>query len=171
MPDPVSTPDPQPEKLLIKDDAGKLTHDSTMLGGNLHGETVLYNHGRVSARLQFQNGKQEGEAIYYDDLGQVTMRSFYHDGKQDGETTYFDQTGKIVRKATYAAGQLNGRMTDYYPASGKAREVSHYKDGLLDGDFFRFAADGKLEERICYRKGRKVQCPPQVTLSQPAAKR
>jgi antitoxin component YwqK of YwqJK toxin-antitoxin module len=161
---------PQPEKVVIHDEAGKVTHETNMLGGALHGETVLYSHDRIVARLQFQNGKQEGESTYYDDAGLMTMKGAYHDGHQHGETTYFDPNGKIVRKAQYEGGQLHGRLTDYYPASGKAREVSHYKLGLLDGEFLRFAPDGKLEERLCYRKGRKVPCPPQA-LQQMALKR
>lgn len=153
--------EPKIEKILIRDADGKVTEEACMLNGLLDGETVLYESGRVRARLQFKNGKQEGEAVFFGDAGELYMKNPYRDGKLHGEATFFDATGKVIRKATYENGELHGRQTDFYP-TGKAREVSHFKQQLLHGDFLRFAPDGKLEERVCYKNGKKIPCPAQL---------
>jgi len=157
-----TAPAPVAEKFLVRDSLGQVTEEATMVGGVLEGETIIYTAGRIMGRIQFQHGKREGEAIYYDNGGQVSVRSMYRDDLLHGESTYFDYEGRIVRKALYDRGELDGRATDFYP-SGKAREVAHYTRGVLDGELLRFAMDGKLMERICYRRGKKVMCPPQVT--------
>jgi antitoxin component YwqK of YwqJK toxin-antitoxin module len=159
MPETTTQPVAQPEKVLIKNEDGMVTEEAMMLGGVLEGETILYNHGRVAARLFFKNGKQEGEGVYYDDIGQLQMKSNYVAGKRHGESTYYDQTGKVVRKENYEAGQLHGRMTDFF-LNGKAREVYHYQQGLKHGESLRFDIEGKLQERVCFHKGKLVRCPP-----------
>jgi antitoxin component YwqK of YwqJK toxin-antitoxin module len=157
-----STPiEPVHEKVVIRNSDGVITEEANMVGGLLHGETVVYSHGRAVARLQFRNGKQEGEAVFFNEIGQVTMKLSYRNGKQSGESTYFDQNGKVLRKEHYEGGELHGRKTDFYP-SGKAREVYHYEKGLLHGDHLRFSLDGKIEERNCFVKGKPVPCPPQL---------
>jgi antitoxin component YwqK of YwqJK toxin-antitoxin module len=161
MSEPVTAVVPVPEKVVIKNSDGVVTEEAFMLAGVLHGETILYSHARMAARLHFVNGKQEGEATFYNDIGQLQMKSTYRQGKQHGETTYFDQHGKIVRKENFEGGELHGRKTDFYP-TGKAREVYHYQKGLLHGEHLRFDMDGKMEDRACYLKGRPVPCPPQI---------
>src|ERR1700761_974165 len=110
MPEPASH-----EKILIRNEDGVVTEEATMRNGVLDGETTLYRSGRVFARLQFQDGKQQGEATYFDEIGQVVMKTPYQNGKLHGESTYFDHTGKIVRKENHEAGELQGRKTDFYP--------------------------------------------------------
>jgi antitoxin component YwqK of YwqJK toxin-antitoxin module len=156
-------PVPQHEKVLIRNSDGVVTQETTMLGGVLDGETVIYSSRRIAGRLFFKNGKQEGEATYYNDIGEVSVKMLFHDGKKNGEATYFDHNGKTIRKENFENDELQGRRTDFYP-TGKAREVVHYHQGLLHGEALRFDFEGKLEERTCYKDGRKVRCPPQIAI-------
>jgi len=147
------------EKLIIRDPDGVVTEEATRKNGVLDGETVLYSAGRVAARLQFREGKQNGEAVFFDDAGQVQTRVNYLDGKRHGDSFYFRPDGRLARKSAFEAGQLQGYTVDYYP-SGKPREVSTYKNNVLDGELIRLTEDGKVTERLHYKAGRQVAGPP-----------
>jgi antitoxin component YwqK of YwqJK toxin-antitoxin module len=138
-----------------------------MKDGVLEGETVLYTSGRLRARLQFRNGKQNGEAVFFDDAGDIMTKSLYENGKLTGDSFYYGE-GKLVRKSAYKSGELNGYTVDYYP-NGKPREVSTYKDNLLDGDLVRLDEAGKITERLHYSKG-KLQPAPAAGLKLPGKK-
>lgn len=142
-----------PEKIVIRDAEGNVTEEAAMQNGVLNGETVLYTAGRVRARLQFREGKQQGEAVFFDPAGQVQTKAQYLDGKLHGESLHFSPTGQLMRKATYAAGLLHGFAIDYHP-SGKPREISSYKEDVLDGELARITEDGKVVERLYYENGR-----------------
>lgn len=147
------------EVIAVRDADGLLTTEATRRGGVLEGETVLYSSGRVKGRLRFQGGKQNGEAVFYDDAGEISVRANYKDGKLDGESQYFNAQGKLVRKARYEKGELHGRVVDYY-LSGKPREIGHYALNVLDGELLRFGEDGTLTERLCFQQGKQKPCPP-----------
>jgi antitoxin component YwqK of YwqJK toxin-antitoxin module len=162
-----------PEKLLIRDADGVVTEEASMKNGVLEGETVLYAAGHVRARLQFHDGKQQGEAIFYDAAGYVQTKAQYADGKRHGEALHYSPTGALMRKATYERGLLQGYAIDYYP-SGKPREVSTYKEDVLDGEMIRLSEDGKITERLYYERGRprpKPHAAPKVASAKlPAVK-
>ena len=162
-----------PEKMTIRNADGVVTEEAAMKDGVLEGETVIYAAGRVRARLHFHNGKQQGEAIFYDPAGHVQTRTQYLDGKQQGEAQHFSPSGVLMRKAAYDRGLLHGHAIDYYP-SGKPREVSTYKEDVLDGEAIRLDEDGKVVERLYYEKGRlrpKPQAKPKAAPAKPGARR
>ena len=142
------------EKHVVRDAEGTVTEEASMLGGVLQGETVLYSRGRVSARLQFHEGRQSGESVFFDDAGRVVTKASYLDGKRHGDVLHYDIWGRVVRKSIYRDGLLHGLTIDYYP-SGKAREVANYQDNLLEGETLRLEEDGKVRERLHFHKGRE----------------
>jgi uncharacterized protein len=149
------------EKIVIRDAEGAVTEEAMMKDGVLEGETVLYASGRLRARLQFEQGLQGGESLFYDDAGEVTTRAAYRKGKLNGDSFYYGADGKLVRKSAYQNGVLSGYTVDYYP-SGKPRQVATYRDNLLDGDMVRLDEGGKVLERLHYKKGRLQPPPPAV---------
>jgi len=162
-----------PQKITIRDADGVVSEEACMKDGLLEGETVLYAAGRIRARLQFHNGKQEGESVFYDPAGHVQTKAHYVEGKRHGESQHFSQNGMLLRKATYERGLLQGYAIDYYP-SGKPREVSTYKEDVLDGEVIRLGEDGKIKERVYYERGRLRPAPrvlPKAALSKAAARR
>jgi antitoxin component YwqK of YwqJK toxin-antitoxin module len=148
---------PNADKLVFKDDKGVVLQEVSMRDGLLEGETTVYTHGRVTARLMFHEGQQHGESVFMDEAGRVMVRAKYAKGLLDGESQYYNQEAQLVRKCVYREGKLEGWTIDYYPG-GKVREISHYRDGLLDGRVIRYDANGNETERTCYGAGRPRPC-------------
>lgn len=144
-------------KLVVRDADGNVAGEHSLEDDNLHGETVLYESGRVTARMMFRAGQQDGESVFYSKTGQVTAKSQYAGGKLNGESSYFSPSGKLLRKARYRNGELHGWTIDYHP-NGKARLISHYQTGLLDGESIQYDEEGAAIERLCYKEGRQVPC-------------
>lgn len=154
----MTTVDQSTSNLTIRRDShGRVTSESALVDGLLDGETVLYSNGKVSARIPYRRGKQQGEALYFGKTGEVLVRSRYEEGLLEGESKYFDQEGRLLRKSMYRRGMLHGRTVEYYP-DGAPREISQYAEDLLDGDVFRFNERGEMVERVCYAAGRRKAC-------------
>jgi antitoxin component YwqK of YwqJK toxin-antitoxin module len=156
-----------PEKITIRDAEGAVTEEATMVKGVLEGETLVYAEGHLRARLQYRNGKQHGEALYYDASGHVQSKAQYAQGRRQGEALFFGPNGQLLRKATYDRGLLHGHAIDYHP-SGKPRQVSTYKEDVLDGEAIRLAEDGTITERMYYERGRLRPAPRTARLAAPA---
>jgi antitoxin component YwqK of YwqJK toxin-antitoxin module len=147
-----------PNRIVVRDDEGEVVQEASMENGLLEGETVLYIHGRVRARLQFRQGKQDGESVFYDQLGGMTLKALYREGRLHGDSVYFDAAGRVTRKAMYQRDRLHGRTADYYP-SGKPREIAQYQDNLLHGEVRKYSESGTLTERRCFQAGKERPCP------------
>jgi antitoxin component YwqK of YwqJK toxin-antitoxin module len=145
-------------KVTIRDEDGNITEEAFMRDGVLDGEVLLYSRGRLAVRSRYVSGKQHGEVLHYDAIGQVTAKGNYENGKQHGEWQFFNPQGNIVRKAGYANGELHGWTADYY-LNGRPREISAYREGLLDGEVLRYSDEGKLLERLCFEAGKPKPCP------------
>jgi antitoxin component YwqK of YwqJK toxin-antitoxin module len=156
------------EKVVVRNLDGEITDVATLKDGVLDGETLVYSAGRVSARLQFRDGKQNGPATFYDDAGQILIKALYKDGKLHGDSLYFGPDGNLVRKSAFENGFLHGYTIDYYP-SGKPREVASFKNNVRDGELVRLTEKGKITERLHYREGR-VHQPPKAA-GNPAARK
>jgi antitoxin component YwqK of YwqJK toxin-antitoxin module len=147
-----------PQKVVLRDADGNVSEEVYLKDGALEGDALLYQAGKLRARIRYAGGKQSGEAVYFDDAGRATAKMNYADGKLEGESFYLDACGRTVRKESYRKGMLHGRTIDYYP-SGKVRTVSHYRDNVLDGEVWEYGDDGKLRERRCYDLGKVRPCP------------
>jgi antitoxin component YwqK of YwqJK toxin-antitoxin module len=147
------------ETVTIRNSDGEITDVATLKDGVLDGETLVYSAGRISARLQFRGGKQNGTALFYDDAGQVLVQAHYLEGKLHGESLYFDAAaGKVMRKSVYQSGVLHGYTVDFYP-SGKPREVTPYQNSIREGEQVRLTEEGKVTERLYFRQGRPCARP------------
>jgi uncharacterized protein len=142
----------QPEKVILRDDDGAVTHELFLVNGLAEGEVKLYQGGRLQGCLSFHAGRQHGESVFYDMTGRVTLRSSYAHGKLHGDSLHFDQHGKLIRRVAYQHGRLHGQSIDYYP-TGKPRETSRYQDDLLDGELIRLNEEGQVTERLQYKQG------------------
>ncbi len=142
------------ETVTIRNSDNEVTEVATLKDGVLDGETIVYSAGRISARLQFRGGKQNGPALFYDDAGGILVKALYQDGKLHGDSLYFDATaGALMRKAAYERGVLHGYTVDFYP-SGKPREVTPYRNNVREGEQVRLTEEGKVIERFYFRQGR-----------------
>ena len=147
------------EMIVLRDDNGVVTQETSLKNDLPDGPTVLYRFGKVIGRLSYVAGKQHGESLFYNDANEVSVRAMYENGVLHGESQYFGASGIMVRKSTYAGGVLNGRTVHYFP-TGAVREVAYYRSGMLDGELARFSPEGKLVQRICYTAGKVRPCPP-----------
>src|SRR5579872_1178236 len=97
-----------PQKITIRDEEGTVTEEVTMKDGVLDGESLLFAAGRLRARLQFRDGKKNGEALFYDDAGRVQTKAQYLDGKLHGDSLHYNAAGTLMRRAAYQKDVLHG---------------------------------------------------------------
>jgi antitoxin component YwqK of YwqJK toxin-antitoxin module len=113
--------------------SGQLLAEIEFARGVQHGESRLYQDGRLSAVQQWQGG----------DLLRVTM---------------LDSEGRPARELQFEAGKLCGRQTEFHPG-GAIAKTAEYRDGLPDGETIEYDERGKPKKRTCFRAGEPVRCP------------
>ncbi len=147
--------------------------------GKEHGEQVVINpRGRVVRRVQWKDGRKHGaERIfhavwpkYYEqaripwDNGviQGTKKTFFEDGTLKSETPYakglphgisksFSKKGTVTRKCSLKQGVRDGKLTDYWPQTGKKRREIMYDMGKVEGVTREYHPNGQLRRAVPFK--------------------
>ena len=132
---------------------GKLKSELRYEQGKLNGECVWYD----------QNGKKQTQAFYHNDTleglyqrwhnnGQLAEERWYKEGLQDSVCRVFSEKGDMVSEDHYRCGQLNGESRKWYD-NGQIFQEGQYVDGLMDGLWLVFYPSGALASKAEYRMG------------------
>lgn len=71
--------------------SGKLVEEATYKDGQLNGRRVIYlPTGKPSVVSQYENGKQNGYADYFDSVGQLTTRDYFYYNVRVGPSIIFN---------------------------------------------------------------------------------
>jgi antitoxin component YwqK of YwqJK toxin-antitoxin module len=65
-----------------------------------NGPFISYIDGQLSQKGTYKNGQIHGEKLRFQD-GRLATRSFYLDGVKTGKWEVYDSTGKLVERTTY----------------------------------------------------------------------
>ena len=60
--------------------------------------TETYANGNVSQVIKFNEGKRDGETIYYYDNGKIKERIPYTQGLREGNYFYYNKVGEVIGK-------------------------------------------------------------------------
>jgi antitoxin component YwqK of YwqJK toxin-antitoxin module len=112
------------------------------------------------------NSTKEGAAIIYDSLGNKFGEGNYNNGKQDGEWVYYQGRGTLKGKGKFINGDgidigksgvpKDGRdgLWIFYFENGNKESEGNYKDGILEGQRKIYFSNGKLKENGTYVNGK-----------------
>lgn len=150
---------------------------SYVKGGLPHGKWMWYYPKKSIRRIEnFRNGKEDGDIVEYDTLGNEILKGYFVDGLEDGEWVldmgdyrevgsfieglkqgewkhYYISSNKLRFKGNFVEGFADGKHTFYYE-SGKKMLEGKYQMGDKQGEWKRYNEDGLLFLTIDYKDGR-----------------
>lgn len=94
----------------------------------------------------------DGVSEAYDADGNLLARVPYDRGMLQGEAVYYYPNGAIEETISYEGGRRHGATTRYRP-DGSMRESLTYAGGLQDGPAIGYAIDGSILYREEYQQG------------------
>ncbi len=123
-----------------------------------HGDAVTYKKdGEVIQKINFINGKMNGEFILFD-KNKMKARLIYKDDKIDGKAEYFDENEKVIGIENYKDGKKEG-LVEWKDSEGNLIFQENYKNGLLDGERKEFYPNRKLKRKIFFSQGKVIGVP------------
>lgn len=142
------------EKIEIKE-VGGITREAWIEeSGELHGESLKFNAGRVTSSCFYKKGLLHGPSFYYAEEGQLLTSSYFFEGLKQGESLYYYPSGSLYHRESYLQGKYHGMQLYYYETRG-IKAMMTYKSGILDGPTVLFYPEGKIKRTITFIEGKK----------------
>ncbi len=115
-----------------------------------------YNlEGRIIAEgIVLENGKEDGNWIYYHENGKNKAIGKYRNGKKQGSWNYYYPKGRVQQTGSYVSGKLSGIWKWYYETGELLMEES-YIYGQQDGESVEFSVLGEIISKGNYIEGYK----------------
>ncbi len=171
---------PDPNEIIqhvVKGDDGHVVQRFRTKGGDIDGEYLTYEEGKLSTRSFYTCGELEGVFEVYSPEGKLTSSMSYIRGILDGPATIRDDSGELLQKLEYKKGLLDGVVTVYdnglvqsrttyakdkktgsfimYGPQSKPQIESMYINGELEGMTKVFDEEGQLLMDVPYQKGKR----------------
>lgn len=143
---------------LKYDQFHRLTEKLTYKAGKLDGPAEFYQNGTPTLQTNFSEGKQDGEAIFYDEAGLIHARVQFAQGLKNGSMISYDQFGRIQRIMHYVQDLLEGPMANYYP-NGSLIDAGNYVQGKKQGEFISYYENGIIRQILVFDEGRQLYAP------------
>src|SRR5687768_2776651 len=97
----------------VKGEDGQLAMKFTTRGGDVFGEYLTYEAGKLATRAFYERGELTGAFEVYNPDGKVTTQMQYADGVLEGVTIIRDDAGELIQRLEYKKGQMDGTVTVY----------------------------------------------------------
>lgn len=144
------------EKVTLKDGAGQLIAQGTLVNGKREGSwTELNSNGTIKSVTPYVNGLKEGWYVELNTNGQFTRRILYHNNVKHGEYKEYNYS-TLKEERFYQNDKLEGTVKIYYD-NGKMMEEGNYKNGTRDGLSRWYDQEGKMTIEYEYRNGELVK--------------
>lgn len=114
-------------------------------------EIAEYNDSNESLAQRYREGKT---TAFYEDGKTVAYTVNYREGKEEGEKIWYDKEGHIIGVMPYKHGLRHGQHTLYY-SNGKKRLEVRFVNDLEEGPYREYYENGTLALEVRYKKGRK----------------
>jgi antitoxin component YwqK of YwqJK toxin-antitoxin module len=109
------------------------------------GESLVFSkEGKVMQRMNYKNGKLDGERIHYYPYGNVLAKYTYSEGILEGPYSYFYETGQLNEEGGYKNGKPHGVWRSY-DEGGKVEEVEFNEGQPVDPAAYNKAFQDKLD--------------------------
>ena len=99
-----------------------------------HTVNEFYPNGNLRSSIEYKGKVQDGNSVYYDQMGVKTLELTMKDGKKEGRLRTFFFNGNLQTEEFYVNDLLNGKQTNYDKDGVKLSEIT-FKDGVMDGPY------------------------------------
>ena len=125
----------------------------TWKNGIKEGPERIYNENPryLKTEIPWVAGKIEGIRKTFYENGKIASETPYVKGKAHGVAKSFSADGKVMRECTLKKGLRDGKLTDYWPETGKSRRSIHYKMGKVTGVVRQYHDNGQLKSEVSFR--------------------
>ena len=129
---------------VLKSDTSKM--DSTYLKINIQGDTI--------EKVDYKDGKIDGQRILYYDNGQVKIVENYLEDQYNGPYQSFFENGSPKQLGSFKNGEFEGELKTYYEdPPNQLKESVYFKGGIENGPFRQYHKNGQLEAEGTYKDG------------------
>jgi antitoxin component YwqK of YwqJK toxin-antitoxin module len=90
-----------------------------------------------------KSGVQHGPIKTFDTSGRLISKMEFVEGAQEGESLWYGPAGEVTRRALYTGGKLNGVTFDYY-SDGTVQQKTEYVDGEIEGETVIYDPEGEV---------------------------
>ena len=115
-------------------------------------QKAYWENGKLKSELRYEDGKLNGECVWYDQNGALSAKGSYKDDVLDGVYTRWHPNGKVASEERYVNGKLDGEIKKWYD-NGQLFQEGQYADGMMDGQWFIFYPSGALAGKADYKMG------------------
>jgi len=115
-------------------------------------QKTYWDDGKLKSELRFDNGKMNGECIWYSQDGRLMKKAHYKDDVLEGQCISWHANGKMASEEYYVNGVLDGEVKKWYD-NGQLFQEGQYAKGMMDGQWFIFYPSGALAGKAEYKMG------------------
>ena len=119
-------------------------------------QKTYWENGKLKSEQRYDNGKLNGESIWYTPNGGLSVKANYKDDVLDGTYTRWHPNGKMASEEHYVDGKLDGEVKKWFD-NGQLFQEGQYADGMMDGQWFIFYPSGALAGKADYKMGKGKQ--------------
>jgi antitoxin component YwqK of YwqJK toxin-antitoxin module len=134
-----------------------IQHEGKVKGGKPEGLwRSYYDNGKIESAVNYENGKANGEAIFYYDAHEEPKKAEVIFDNDEIIETYKEYYKNGNKKAIleYDDGKLDGEAQFYYE-NEILKIKGEYKDGLKTGKWEYYRENGEVYEKEKWKKGAK----------------
>ena len=108
------------------------------------GSTKSYwDDGTLKSVLRYENGKLNGECLWYYANGKPMMQACYKANAKDGRFMRWHENGNLMEDCYYKDNELDSVYRSY-SLKGILASEEHYSNGKLDGEFKKWYDNGQV---------------------------
>ncbi len=115
-------------------------------------QKTYWDDGKIKSELRYENGKLNGECVWYTQNGGLMKKAHYKDDVLEGQCVSWHPNGKMASEECYVNGKLDGEAKKWYD-NGQLFQEGQYAEGMMDGQWFIFYPSGALASKADYVMG------------------
>ena len=140
-------------------------------------ETTYWENGNVKSELHYENGKLDGECVWFYANGKKQSQATYRNGEIDGEIKKWFENGQLFQEGSYVEGMMDGAWFIYYPSGALAAKADYkmgtgkqtcyeesgykclevpYRNNLKHGKEIYYNPDGRVTKIVEYEDGKVI---------------
>ena len=132
--------------------------------------TKYYPKGSIKSKINYINGKPEGDFITYYENGKIEEQGNWKSKVYQGDFTRYYENGKVAQKKSFnIKGKTEGKVIYYYP-NGQEELVFETVNGMGRGSANRFWPNGDQKEQITFNEKGESKSSGTIKRKNPAVK-
>lgn len=136
------------------DDAGRLISEVPFERGIMQGVYRLWQDGKPTLELPFEQGKPHGLGVWYDPPGEVRLRMSFINGLKHGPAEVFEK-GCLLSRLSYGGDVLDGLVTvEQAPGVPAAADIP-FAGGAISGQALYRDPAGREVRREQWQGGQR----------------